>query len=136
MRNKKKLKFLVGLVILLLAGGYLAYGAVRNSMSYYLTVSELKDKGESIYGERVRIGGRVVDGSIKWDPQELRLEFQISDKDTADVLKVRYKGVVPDTFKNGVEAVVDGTLTAEGVFNADNLLAKCPSKYVPAKAKN
>jgi cytochrome c-type biogenesis protein CcmE len=85
--------------------------------------------------QRVRIGGRVVDGTIKWNPRDLRLEFQISDKETADVLTVKYKGVVPDTFKNGVEAVADGVLTPEGYFEADNLLAKCPSKYEPAKSK-
>ncbi len=125
-----KTKFLVGGVLIAGVIGYLIYTGLRDTQMYYLTPSEVVEMGEEAYNEGMRIGGIVADGSIDWDPQTLLLEFRVEDDDVS--LPVFYKGVVPDAFENGVEIVVEGKLTAAGVFEATLLLPKCPSKYEAA----
>ncbi|MFQ5788530.1 MAG: cytochrome c maturation protein CcmE, partial [Thermodesulfobacteriota bacterium] len=105
---------------------YLVYGGVKDTMVYYLTVEELKDRIPSVYKERVRVSGTVVSGSIKNEVDGL-LEFKIADGDES--IDVRYKGVIPDIFNDGVQAVVEGQYTPENIFRANVLLAKCPTKY-------
>ncbi len=123
----KKTKFIVGGVIISLTIGYLVYAGVRDTQVYYMTPTEVMAKGEAIYGQGVRISGRIEDGSINWDPRELELSFVLVDG--KEKIPVHYHGVVPDTFKYGVEVVVEGKLAAGQPFEATNLLAKCPSKY-------
>ncbi len=113
----------VGLLIYLLATG------LGGSSVYYITVSELKAQGPSIYGKTVRVAGRVVEGSIQWDPQTMTLTFEIADE--SGKLPVVYHGPRPDMLRDGAEAVVEGRYTQEGVFrvNPKGLFLKCPSKY-------
>ena len=88
-------------------------------MVYYLTVEELKERIPFVYKEKVRVSGTVVPGSIKKDIDG-SLEFKISDgKQSIDV---RYKGIVPDIFREGVQAVVEGLYTPENIFQAKVLL--------------
>ncbi|MBI4317050.1 MAG: cytochrome c maturation protein CcmE [Chloroflexi bacterium] len=122
-------KFFIGGAIVLLAIGYLMYSSLIGSTVYYLTPTELKGQVTTVSGQNVRLGGNVVDSTIKYDPKSMVLNFDISDEKTT--IPVAYKGVVPDAFKQGVEVVVEGKLTSQGVFEATTLLAKCPSKYVP-----
>jgi len=134
--KKKKFRFIVGGGILLLVLIYLIYTGMEGTMRYYMTVSELTAKGNSIYGEKVSLGGRVVKGSIKWDRLKLKLKFSITDGKKS--LPVIYKGVIPDAFKNGASVVAEGTYSPKGFFQATALLAKCPSKYlsvIPGKRK-
>ncbi len=127
--KRKKLKFIVGSVVIVLVIGYLVYAGVRDTMVYYMTPTELLAKGEAIYGQGVRASGNIKDGSINWDPKALELEFILVDGKKS--IPVHYQGVVPDTFKYGVEVVVEGKLVNEQLFEATMLLAKCPSKYEP-----
>jgi len=130
MKKKKRLRFIIGGIILVLALGFLIYTGMRGTMRYYMTVSELVAKGNSAHGEGVRLGGRVVEGSINWDSLKLELKFNITDGKRK--IPVLYKGVVPDAFKSGAQVIVEGTYSPGGVFRATTLLAKCPSKYVAA----
>lgn len=124
--TRGRIKFVLAIVVVVLALSYLVYGGVKGTMVYYLTVEELKERAPSIYKEKVRVSGKVVPGSITRDINGA-LRFQITDgKQTIDV---EYKGIVPDIFKDGVEAVVEGLYTPQNVFNASVLLAKCPTKY-------
>ena len=125
----KKLKFVVGGVVIALVIGYLVYAGVRDTMVYYMTPTELLSKGEAVYGEGVRASGRIKDGSIEWDPEALELKFVLVDSQNS--IPVHYHGVVPDTFKYGVEVIVEGKLVNSQLFEATQLLAKCPSKYEP-----
>jgi cytochrome c-type biogenesis protein CcmE len=127
----KKLKFLIGGIVILLILAYLVYSGMRGSMVYYLTVSELKAKADSLYGQGLRVSGEVVKGSIQWNAAELELRFQLMDQ--GDKLPVVYHGVKPDMFKDGAQVVVEGQYTTEGLFVAQTLLTSCPSKY---EAKN
>ncbi len=126
MKGKKK-KFIIGGIIVILAVGYLVYAGVRDTQIYYMTPTEVMAQGEAVYGQGVRVSGRIEDGSINWDPRTLELSFVITD--SKEKIPVHYHGVVPDTFKYGVEVVVEGKLTAGRSFEATKLLAKCPSKY-------
>lgn len=127
--KSKKSKFIIAGVIILGIIGYLTYAGIRDTKLYYLTPTEIVNRGSSAYGEKMRLGGIVMDGSIEYDAQTLTLKFMIADGTNS--LPVIYKGVVPDTFKNGVEVVVEGTYTSKEVFKAATLLTKCPSKYEP-----
>lgn len=123
--RKKNLKFVIGGIILILAIIYLVYTGIQKTGLYCLTVSELKSGGSSSYGEVVRVNGNVADGTIKWDGQSLHFIITDGKQD----LQVMYRGVAPDTFKNGTEVVVRGVWEAGSIFQADKIMAKCPSKY-------
>jgi cytochrome c-type biogenesis protein CcmE len=128
--RSKKTKFIIGGFIVFAVIGYLVFAGVRDTGVYYLTPSEIMENGADAYGQGLRLGGIVMDGSIEYDSQNLILEFQVTDTEFA--MPVVYKGIVPDTFKNGVEIVVEGTYSPDGVFQATALFPKCPSKYDPA----
>lgn len=121
-----KLKFIVAILIIGLAISYLVFSGVKNTMVYYLTINELKAKVPEIYEDRVRVSGTVVSGTIKNTVGE-KLEFVITDG--TDTIHVNYSGIVPDIFAADVEAVVEGKYKVDNTFDADILLAKCPTKY-------
>ena len=129
---KKKKKFLIAGLLLLLPLLYLGYTGFVGAATSNYTVSELTKQGSSIYGETVRVNGLVVAGSVQQEAQGRILRFSIIDAGGQGSLPVFYQGVVPDTFKVGNEVVVEGQLNPDGVFQAGTLMAKCPSKYKPA----
>ena len=125
--KKKKVKFIIGGIIIAVAIIYLVYSGIQKTGLYYLTVSEIKNEGSMAYGQSTRVNGNVLDGSIQWDSQEGTLRFIISDGEND--LPIIYRGVAPDTFRGGAEVVVEGKYTPENIFEADKIMAKCPSKY-------
>ena len=125
----KKRKFLVGGIIVFIAVGYLGYMGFQSSATYYYTVSELAEQGNSIHSERVRVNGLVAPGSLEQEPGSFILKFIITEGEES--LPVVYQGVVPDAFKVGNEVVVEGYLNQDGILQSNNILTKCPSKYVP-----
>jgi len=106
--------------------GYLVYAGIRDTMVYYLTVSELVQQGLQSSNGGVRVGGKILEGSIIWDPKDLRLRFIMGDKKTK--LPVVYQGVVPDSFKQGRKVVIEG-IYADGLFTASQIMPTCPSRY-------
>jgi cytochrome c-type biogenesis protein CcmE len=124
----KNLKFIIGgamviaLVIILIVQATVSTGA------YYLTVTELNARGQSVVGERVRVSGAVVDDSENWNAQEVTLRFAIHDDQGAQ-LPIVFYGPRPDNFARAAEAIIEGELLADGYFKADTLLLKCPSRY-------
>ncbi len=127
----KKKRFLVGGLIIVLALSYLGYTGFQSSATYYYTVSEFTALGDSVSGENVRVNGQVVDGSIEQDITERTLRFIIVDLEEEDSLPIVFQGIAPDTFQAGREVVIEGYLISSGVFKADSILTKCPSKYEP-----
>lgn len=101
--------------------------SMRQTKVYYMTVGELQAKGASAYGQSVRVAGTVQKGSIR-HLGDGSIKFVAVDK-TGRML-VTYNGVVPDIFgKPNVQVVVEGSERSNGVFEANTLLAKCPSKF-------
>jgi cytochrome c-type biogenesis protein CcmE len=125
----RKLKYLVAGVIVVGALLGLIYSGVRDSMVYFYTPSELAQKQKELRGKALRVGGMVVDGSVRWDPQSLLLTFQLTDGQ--GTLRVRHTGTAPDLFKEGAGAVVEGTWTPEGYFRAGIIMAKHSEEYKP-----
>ncbi len=125
--KKKKTKFIVGGVIIIIAVGYLIFTGLRSNIIYYYTPTEVLAKVEDFYDKGIRIKGNIEDGSIVWNDNKLDLSFKLTDG--KQTIPVTYHGVVPDTFKYGVEVVIEGKLAADHTFYATKLLAKCPSKY-------
>ena len=124
---RKRLKFSIGAVLIVLAVTYLVAGGMdETTTAYYLTVSEAA-RFESDHQDRaVKVKGKVGEGSIDWSPKELRLMFTLVDDQQQ--MPVSYRGIVPDLFAEGREVIVEGRLTSAGLA-AKTILASCPSKY-------
>lgn len=148
-------KFIIGGLLVVAAVIYLIVSSTRASAQYFLTVEELLAKGEDMYGRNVRVSGAVIGDSIQYDPQTLTLTFRVAhipgdNKDIeaqgglAEVLRVAvndasriqlqvvYYGVKPDLLRHEAQAIMTGHLGEDGVFYADELLLKCPTKYEEA----
>ena len=110
--------------------------SIRDTAVYYLTPAELAAKTTAdtrFYDTGVKLGARVVPGSIQRDPGGRSYTFQVTDG--ARTFPVVYRGIAPDTFADGVDVVVEGRLGRDGVFHATTLLAKCASRYENAPDK-
>ncbi len=127
MKRNKKIKIIIVSMIVLSVIGYLTYTGIRDTMAYFLTVSELLARGPSDGKTSFRVGGEVVPDSVQWDPKGLKLTFRIGDGRSS--ILVSYEGVVPDTFKPGNEVIVEGKYTTAGLFSATTIMPRCPSKY-------
>lgn len=121
-----RLKFAIGIFVIALTIGYMVYGGVKSTMVYYHTVDELLERLPGVYDKRVRVSGLVVDGSIEKDAFG-GLKFSITEG--SEKISIDYRGIIPDIFADGVEAIVEGKYTRDEVFQADVLMAKCPTKY-------
>ena len=106
---------------------WLAMGGISESKTYYKTISELGQMGDQARGKRLRVGGDVEQGSIVRNGREVSFVMH----QDALKLKVVYNGIdpLPDTFKDGAQALADGKLASNGVFEASKIQAKCASKY-------
>lgn len=124
-------KYIVGgLMMLAFVGflGFLMFNATTTTGAYYLTVGEVQANAADLVGERVRVSGPVVEGSEDWNAREITLRFRIQDEAGA-TLPIVFFGPRPDNFQRASEAIIEGTLLADGTFQADTLLLKCPSRY-------
>jgi cytochrome c-type biogenesis protein CcmE len=126
--SRKNYKFLIaGILLLTVVIGLIVYSTFSTA-AYYMTVSELNQETAAIQGQRVRVSGTVVDGSEQWIAQEVTLRFSINDETGAE-LPIVFYGPRPDNFQRAASAIVEGELLADGSFQADTLLLKCPSRY-------
>lgn len=130
-RVKYQTKYLVGAFLILGVVGYLIFFGISSTQQYYLSVTELFTKGQPMVGQGVRVGGNLVQDSIKEDIKNNQISFAISDGQRS--LPVSYNGVVPDTFDKATQVIAEGKLNQDGTFTASLVLAKCPSKYDASK---
>jgi len=128
-------KFLVGAALIVGAVGYLIAAGVRETGVYFLTPTELVTKSTAdttLYDLGLKVGAKVVPGSIRRDATQRQVDFRISDG-TREI-PVTYTGLVPDTFTdaNDIEVIVEGRYGRDGLFRATEVLAKCGSRYEAA----
>ena len=132
--SKKTTRAVISLTVVSAAFGFLMYTSLsEGAVQYYKHVDEVMVSPADWYGKGLQLHGFVVDGSIMQRPNSLDYRFKI--KNGAHVVTAHYTGVVPDTFKDGSEVVLRGTLGPDG-FRVDKggVMAKCPSKYEPGAA--
>jgi cytochrome c-type biogenesis protein CcmE len=124
---KKYGKFAALIVVVVGTLAWIATSGMQQSQTYYKEIAELGHMGEKAYGTRLRVGGDVAKGSIEHVGKEVR--FTITQEKLT--LKVVYAGTdpLPDTFRDGAQALVDGRLDKDNVFRAAKIQAKCASKY-------
>ena len=128
-RRHRRIAFIVvGLAALGLAA-YLAASAFRNNLVFFFSPTQVAAK-EAPVGRTFRIGGLVQEGTLKRDG--LNVQFTVTD--TAASIPVKYNGILPDLFKEGRGCVAQGKIGADGVFHADQVLAKHDENYMPPEA--
>ncbi len=145
-------KFLVGGVLIFAAVIYLIVSSTQASAQYFLTVDELAVRGDEVLGRELRISGAVIGETVEYDPETLTLKFEIAhvpgdnkqieaEGGLAEVLHAAvndptrtripavYQGPKPDLLRHEAQAIMTGYLGEDGVFYADELLLKCPTRY-------
>jgi cytochrome c-type biogenesis protein CcmE len=153
--KRGRTKFIVGGLLILAAVVYLIFSSTQANAQYFMTIDELHAKSASVVGRSLRISGAVVGNSIQFDPNSQNLTFDIANVpgDNATIaaqgglakvlhvavtdptdrrLSVIYNGPKPDLMRDEAQAIITGHLEADGVFHADELLLKCPTKYQEA----
>jgi cytochrome c-type biogenesis protein CcmE len=131
---KKRHKRIVFIFVCLAAVGlatWLVLGAFRNNLVFFFSPTQVAAK-EAPVGRTFRIGGLVEAGSLKRDTDGLTIRFAVTD--TATTLPVVYKGILPDLFKEGRGCVAQGKVGPDGVFYADQIMAKHDENYMPPEA--
>jgi cytochrome c-type biogenesis protein CcmE len=131
-QTSRFLKFGGAAALIVVSLAYLAYTGVQESKSYYVTIAELQGMGTGAYSKRLRVAGNVRPGSIKRSGTDVQFVLVENDK----ILPVIYSSTEPppDTFKDNSQALAEGRIGRDGVFRANQLQAKCASKYAPQPA--
>jgi len=129
---KASSKFALGSSVIVLAIVGLMYQGVKQTGVYFLSPSELvarTSEDPSFHDVGLKVGAKVVPGTIQRDPSSQRIAFRVSDSTAS--FPVEYTGIVPDTFTdaNDIEVIMSGKLGRDGVFHATEVLAKCGSRY-------
>ena len=130
-------RFIIIAVVVALALFAMIWAAFGENTRYFLTVSEFNDKQavqEIQDGQMVRVSGKLVEGTFDRPEKSTVSRFQLTDKEGASsgsaLLVASYDGVLPDLFFNPhSEIILEGSYTGEGIFHANEILVKCPSKY-------
>jgi cytochrome c-type biogenesis protein CcmE len=153
---------MIGGILILGAVVFLIWSSTAATSEYFLTINELNEKGSGIVNKNLRVSGAVLGDTIQYDAQNLVLTFEVAHVpgDNAEIeaqgglaevlhqavsdpsrqrMKVVYEGPMPDLLRNEAQAIMTGHLGEDGVFYADELLLKCPTKYeeaVPEQVAN
>ena len=148
-------KFFIGGVFIFAAIIFLIATSTQASAEYFMTVDELNAEGTAAFNKSLRLSGAVLGDTIQYDASTLTLTFEIAHVpgDNAEIeaqgglaavlheavidpsrarVKVVYEGVMPDLLRNEAQAIMTGKLGEDGVFHAEELLLKCPTKYEEA----
>ncbi len=126
--RKKRLFFIVFLIAgVTLAAGFAMYAFNQNLM-FYFSPTDIK-QGKAPVNKIFRMGGMVVEGTFKKEPKSLKVHFDLTDFDKT--VSVEYEGILPDLFRAGQGIISRGKLNAQGVFIAEEVLAKHDENYMP-----
>jgi cytochrome c-type biogenesis protein CcmE len=148
-------KFVIGGILILGAVVFLIWSSTTANSEYFLTVDELNAKGGAVANRNLRVSGAVLGDTIQYDAETLTLTFEVAHvpgdqsliedegglavalhqaviDPTRARMKIVYVGPMPDLLRNEAQAIVTGKLGDDGVFHADELLLKCPTKYEEA----
>lgn len=121
------IKLVIGGAIILAVIVFVMLSSFQSNTVYYFTLPELQAQRVQVTGQMIRVNGPLDKSSIQIDQKNLVLNFNMKEGEL--VLPVVYRGVIPDTLGSGESVVAEGKLDGNGVFQADTILVKCPSKY-------
>src|SRR5512132_1000208 len=130
-RRHKRIAFIVVGIAALSIAAYLVASAFRNNLVFFYSPTQVAAK-EAPINKTFRIGGLVQNGTLKRDSDGLTVRFNVTD--TASNIAVVYKGILPDLFKEGRGCVAQGRVGGDGVFYADQIMAKHDENYMPPEA--
>jgi cytochrome c-type biogenesis protein CcmE len=148
-------KFMLGGLFILAAVVFLVVSSSQANSEYFMTVDELNVKGASVMGKSLRVSGAIIGDTIQYDQATLTLTFEVANVpgDNAEIeaqgglaevlhqavidptrnrIQVVYQGPKPDLLRNEAQAIMTGHMGEDGVFHADELLLKCPTRYEEA----
>ena len=148
-------KFVIGGILILGAVVFLIWTSTAASAEYFLTIDELNAKGSNVVDKNLRVSGAVIGDSIQYDAQSLTLNFEVAHVPADNLaietegglaealhqavldpsrarMKVVYVGPKPDLLRDEAQAIMTGHIGADGVFYAEELLLKCPTRYEEA----
>ena len=151
----QQMKFIFGGSLILVAVAYLIYSSTQMNKEYFMTINELKAAGSSVTDKSLRLSGAVVGDTVQYDTKTLTLTFEVAhvpgdnaelesegglavalkeavNDPTRERIKVVYVGPKPDLLRSEAQAIMTGKLGEDGIFYADELLLKCPTKYEEA----
>ncbi|MDD1650915.1 MAG: cytochrome c maturation protein CcmE [Methylococcaceae bacterium] len=129
MTPRRKRMVVVGLILLgVSVAAFFALQAFQKNLLYFFTPTQVA-AGEAPKGYPFRVGGLVVTGTVKREPNSLNVRFTISDG--VATIPVSYSGILPDLFREGQGIISIGKLNAQGVFEASEVLAKHDENYMP-----
>ncbi|MBA4203352.1 cytochrome c maturation protein CcmE [Pannonibacter sp. Q-1] len=126
-RKQRRLTLIGGAGAVLAAAAGLILYALSDQIVFFQTPTDVITK-QIAPGQRIRLGGLVEDGSVE---RRANAEVLFRVTDTANTVQVTYKGILPDLFREGQGVVTEGMIGPDGVFKADNVLAKHDENYVP-----
>jgi cytochrome c-type biogenesis protein CcmE len=135
MMTAKQFKFGLGILVVASCVVLLIVSGFQETSMYYFTVTELEARETEFVGQKIKLAGKVVPGSIVKDDSSLAHSFMIWEpvegrpNEELTQRPITYRGIVPDTFRDESDVVLEGKMGQDGVFQAEHLLAKCPSKY-------
>jgi len=150
--SASNIKFIVGGALIIAAVIYLIVTSTQANAQYFLTVDELISKEQGVFGKDLRISGAVIGNTIEYDQQKLELSFTVAhipgkndeieqlgglaqvlheavNNPDSSMVEIMYTGPKPDLLRDEAQAIVTGRLREDGVFYADEILMKCPTKY-------
>jgi cytochrome c-type biogenesis protein CcmE len=152
---QSRLKFIIGGLFVMAAGALWIFFSTKANVEYFMTVDELHAKAGGMVGRNLRISGAIVGSTIQYNPDMNVLAFDIANVpgDNATIaaqgglakvlheavvdparrrISVDYHGPKPDLMRDEAQAIITGQLGDDGIFHADELLLKCPTKYEDA----
>ncbi len=127
----KKLTIIIASVAALGLSATLVLDAFQSNLVFFFSPTQVA-ANEAPQGKSFRIGGLVEEGSVKRESDGVTVNFVVTD--TAKVIPVVYTGILPDLFKEGKGVVAQGKLSSDGIFRADEVLAKHDENYMPPEA--
>ena len=130
-KRHKRIGFIIASLAAIGLAAWLVLGAFRNNLVFFFSPTQIATK-EAPVGKTFRIGGLVENGSLKRETDGLTVRFSVTD--TANSIPVVYKGILPDLFKEGRGCVAQGRINSDGVFYADQIMAKHDENYMPPEA--
>lgn len=128
---KQSHKILIGTLVIVAAVGYLIISGFKGNTGYQKTITELVTGNQDLKGQYLLVEGTLVPSSDQWDGEKIELRFEVTDGQ--NTMPVVYNGVKPDNFDYPDAQLILEGYYEDGIFKAESVVTRCPSKYESAE---